>query len=435
MRKYRLIGLGLAMAALAWPLLAHGDDWPQWRGPDRTGVSKEKGLLKKWPDKGPDLAWTFSDAGTGYSAPAVVGDRVYVLGARKGDEYVIALDAANNGKEAWSVKIGKVYDFKGNTWVNGPNTTPSVDGDLLYAVGSQGILVCVNVKDKKEVWRKDMVNDKDMAGRVNDVQIKGNKMGWGYSGSPLVDGKQVICTPGGPKGLLAAFDKTSGDLIWQSKEVPEDATYSSPIVAEVGGVRQYIAMTQDGAVGVAAKDGSLLWRYQRKKYADIVAPTPIFHNNHVFLTSWVDGPDLIKLEVADQKFTAKKVYGPSAKIKFSNQHGGVVLVDGCVYGAQLESGWMCMAFETGAEKWFTTRDLHAGSVTYADGHLYCLTEDEGEVALVEATPKEYKEISRFELPQKSTLRKPGGRVWTHPVVANGCLYLRDQELLFCYKVK
>jgi outer membrane protein assembly factor BamB len=416
--------------ALALPLVARGDDWPQWGGPDRTAVSKEKGLLKTWPANGPDLIWTNTDVGTGYSAPAVVGDHVYILGARMGDEYVIALDAANNSKELWSVKIGKVYDFKGNTWVNGPNTTPAVDGDLLYAVGSQGILVCVNVKDKKEAWRKDMV--KDLAGQVNDVQIEGNKMGWGYSGSPLVDGKQVICTPGGHKGLLAALDKTSGDLIWQSKDVPEDATYSSPIVADVGDVRQYIAMTQDGAVGVAAKDGSLLWRYKRSSpYADIVAPTPIYHNNQVFITSWKVGPDLIKLEVANKKFTATKVYGLK---NLSNEHGGVVLMDGYVYGSHEIRGWKCLDWKTGEVKW-ETEDLKGGSVAFADGHLYWLTEGKGEVALVEATPKEFNEIARFTLPQKSKLRKPRGMVWTHPVIANGRLYLRDQELLFCYKVK
>jgi outer membrane protein assembly factor BamB len=314
--------------------------------------------------------------------------------------------------------------------VNGPNTTPSVDGDFLYAVGSQGILVCVNVKDKKEVWRKDMVNA--LGGRVNDVAIAGNPMGWGYSGSPLVDGKQVICTPGGPKGLLAALDKTNGAVLWQSEGVPEDATYSSPIVADVAGVRQYIAMTQDGAVGVDAKDGSLLWRYKRNAaYTDIVAPTPIYHNNEVFITSWKVGPDLIKLTVANKKFTATKAYSSN---KLSNEHGGVVLVEGYVYGSHLLNGWRCLDWKTGNVKW-DTRDLGAGSVAYADGCLYCLSEEDGVVALVEATPDDYKEIARFTLPQESKLRKPNGKVWTHPVIANGHLYLRDQELLFCYKVK
>jgi len=430
MCKYRLIGLGLA---LALPLLARGDDWPQWRGPDRTGVSKEKGLLKKWPDKGPELAWTFTDAGTGYSAPAVVGDRIYVLGARKDEEYVIALNA-KNGDELWVAKIGPVYDWKGNQWNRGPNTTPAVDGDFLYAVGSQGIVVRINVAKKgAEVWRKDM--PKDFDGEVNPIGGDAKlKLAWGYAGSPLVDGDQVICTPGGKKGLLLALDKKTGAPKWQSKEVPEQATYASPIVADVGGVRQYIAMTQDGAVGVKAEDGSLLWRYKRSTpYGDIVAPTPIYHDNHVFLTSWKVGPDLIKLEAADKKFKATKIY--SSK-DLSNEHGDVVLVDGCVYGSHVDRGWKCLDFKTGDVKWETTdRDLGSGSVICADGKLYCLTEEEGEVALVEPTPKEFKEISRFTLPKQSTQRKPSGKVWTHPVVANGCLYLRDQELLFCYKVK
>jgi hypothetical protein len=179
---------------LALPLLARGDDWPQWRGPNRDDISKEKGLLKKWPEKGPALAWTFEDAGVGYSSPAIVGDRVYLLGSRKGEECVIALDAGN-GTELWVAKIGPEYVWKQNQWSEGPQAAPSVDGNLLYAVGSQGIVVCVDVKNKgKEVWRKDM--PKDLGGKVNPVG-GGGPQGWGYAGSPLVDGEQVI---GGRRG-------------------------------------------------------------------------------------------------------------------------------------------------------------------------------------------------------------------------------------------
>src|SRR5260370_29977460 len=210
MRTNRLIGLALMLVAL--PLVGRGDDGPQWRGPSHDGVSKEKGLLQKWPEKGPTLAWTSTEAGTGFSAPAVVGDRIYLLGARKDEEFVIAPDAGN-GKEVWSAKIGPVYDFKGNSWVNGPDTTPSVDGDRVYAIGSQGVLVCLDLKNKgKEVWRKDL--PKDLGGKVDPVG-GGGSQGWGYSASPLVDGDQVICTPGGPKGLLAALDTKNGNLKWQ----------------------------------------------------------------------------------------------------------------------------------------------------------------------------------------------------------------------------
>ncbi len=431
MRTFRLTGLGLLLATLAVPLLAYGDDWPQWQGPSRDAISKEKGLLKEWPkEKGPALAWTFEEAGVGFSAPAVVGDRVYIPGSRNGTEFVIALDAAN-GKEVWAAKIGPEYPWK-NQWNEGPQAAPSVDGDLLYAVGSQGLVVCVNLKDKgKEVWRKDMV--KDLGGHVDPVG-GGGPEGWGYAGSPLVDGDQVIVTPGGEKGLLAALDKKTGATKWQSKDVPVDATYSSPIVVEVGGVRQYIAMTGDGCVGVDAKTGGQLWRYKRvAPYNEIVAPTPIFHENQVLITAWKGGPELIKLEAADKKFTATKVYG---KNTLANEHGGVVLLDGFIYGAHQERGWRCVEFKTGAQKWDTT-NLGYGSVTCADGKLYCYTQDEGEVALVEPSSEEFKEISRFTIPKTSVLakRKLSGRIWTHPVIANGYLYLRDQELLFCYKVK
>jgi outer membrane protein assembly factor BamB len=423
-----LLGLALMLVTLASN--ARADDWPQWNGPARDGISKEKGLLKKWPANGPALAWTFNGTGIGFSAPAVVGNTVYILGSRKGTEYVIALDAAAKGAELWATEIGPEYDFKGNQWSAGPNSTPSVDGDHLYAVGSQGIIVCLDLKNKgKQIWTVNM--PAKLGGKVDPVGFDAPQ-GWGFSGSPLVDGDKVICTPGGPKGLLAALDKKTGALIWQSKDVPDEATYSSPIAVEVGGIRHYVAMTGDGAVGIDAATGGLLWRYKRAApYNEIVAPTPIFYKDHVLISAWKGGPDLIKLTAKDKGIEAAKVY---SKNTLQNEHGGLVLVDGYIYGSQIERDWRCVEFKTGGLKW-SSQDLEFGSVIYADGNLYCLDQNNGTAALVEASPEAYNEISRFTLPQMSKLRKPSGKVWTHPVIANGYLYLRDQELLFCYKVK
>jgi outer membrane protein assembly factor BamB len=427
MKMPRLLGLALALVTLT--SYAKAEDWPQWNGPTRDGISKEKGLLKKWPENGPALAWTFKDTGIGFSAPAVVGDRVYILGSRDGVEQVIAIDATN-GKELWAQKIGPLYDFKGNQWSAGPNSTPSVDGDRLYAVGSQGILVCLDLKNKgKQLWAVDMPNK--LGGKVNDVS-GGGPQGWGFSGSPLIDRDKLICTPGGTKGLLAALNKETGALIWQSKEVPDEATYSSPIAVEVGGIRHYVAMTGDGAVGIDAATGGLLWRYKREPYKEIVAPTPIFYKDHVLISSWKGGPDLIELKANGKGIEASKVY---SKNTLQNEHGGLVLVDGYVYGSYVERDWRCVEFMKGAPAKWINKDLDFGSLIYADGNLYCLDQNNGTAALVEASPKAYNEISRFTLPEMSKLRKPSGKVWTHPVIANGHLYLRDQELLFCYKVK
>jgi outer membrane protein assembly factor BamB len=418
--------VGLAALVLACPVAGLGADWPQWLGPDRNNVSKETGLLKKWPEGGPQLLWTYREAGTGYSAPAVVGGKVYVMGARKDDEYLFALD--DQGKELWAVKIGPVYDFKTNAWSRGPNGTPSVDGDRVYALGSQGELVCASTAGKV-LWHKSMPND--LGGEVNPVGGDA-KFGWGFSWSPLVEKDKVVCIPGGPKGLFAALDKNTGEVLWRSKDVKDQATYASPVAAEIGGVRQYIALVQNGVVSVAPQDGALLWEHRRENdYPDVVCPTPICQGDQVFVTAWGGGSDLLKIGREGNKFKATEVYSTK---RLSNRQGGVVLVDKFVYGFHDTRAWVCLDFATGEAKWEAKR-LGAGSLTAADGRLYIRTEDGDTVAMAEASPKAFTEVSRFTLPETSKLRKSNGKAWTYPVISDGRLYLRDQELIFCYKIK
>jgi outer membrane protein assembly factor BamB len=419
----------LAATVAALPLAARGADWPQFRGPDRSGRSKETGLLQTWPKAGPTLLWTYENAGQGFAGPAVVGGQLYTMGCRTDTEYVIALD--DKGKERWAAKIGPVYDFKANSWSRGPNGTPTVDGELVFALGSQGTLVCVMAKDGTEVWRKDL--PKELGGQVNGITGPDN-MGWGYTWSPLVDGDKLIGTPGGPQGLFAAFDKKTGRVLWRSKDVKDQCTYASPLVAEIGGVRQYVALVQEGLVGVSAADGSLLWRYKRETaYPEVTIPTPIIHGDKVYATAWDGGAMLVKLTPDGKKFKAELVY---AEREISNNVGGVILVDKYVYGYHATRAWECQEFDTGKVAWTAgRRGLKAGSAVYADGNFYALGEDTGHVALIAAGPKAYKEKARFELPKKSSNRKPGGKIWTYPVISDGKLYLRDQELIFCYQVK
>ncbi len=415
-------------------VLAMAADWPGWRGPDRSGASKETGLLQKWPKEGPELAWTFENAGTGFGSVAVVGGRVYVLGARPVDamgdkriEQVVALD--DKGHELWKADIGPMYDFKSNRWSGGPNSTPFVDGDLVFALGSQGTLVCVKAADGAEVWRKDLV--KDFGAEISSGGFGPAKMGWGFSWSPLVDGDRLICTPGGPKGLFVALNKTSGNVVWQSTALTDPCTYSSPIVTEAGGVRQYVAMTQTGVVGVAAKDGSTLWEHRRDNpYPDVVCPTPICKDDLVYVSAWKGGCTLLKPAADGGKFKAEVVYD---KKEIGNAHGGVVRVGGVVFGCHDLASWECQDFDTGDVRWKSDAP-GVGSLIYADGCLYCLTAT-GEVALLAASPDGYRELGRFTPAKHSAHRRPTGKVWTHPVVSDGRLYVRDQELLFCYKVK
>ncbi len=383
---------GFAAALLAFPLALCADDWPQWRGPERTGVSQEKGLLKKWPEKGPKLLWTNTDAGTGYAGPAIVGDVLYTMGGRKGDDYLIALDV-KTGKELWSKKIGRSYPK--TQWTDGPNSTPTVDKELIFALSSNGELACFDLKGT-QVWTLDL--QKTMKARVNPIFADPKSQGWGFAWAPLVDGDKLIITPGGPDGLFAALDKKTKAILWQSKTVTEQCTYASPIVAEVAGVRQYITIVQDGAVGVDAKTGAQLWRFKRKPpYSDIVGATPIYKDNLLFLSA-PGGSDLVELTKDGDAFTAKKKVTTK---DFQNMHGGVVLVDKHLYGANLHRSWQALEFTDPTKAAWESdpdSDIGSGSITSADGMLYIFSEKEGVVGLLKTTPEKYTEVSKFTLP-------------------------------------
>jgi len=415
-------------------------DWPQFRGPDRTGVSAEKGLLQQWPKDGPKLLWTIKTAGLGFSSPSIVGDRLYTLGARDDTTYVLCYDIGRKGEELWKAKVGPMFTFDNNTWGDGPRGTPTVDGDRLYALGGFGDLVCVDARTGKELWRTHL--EKDLGGVMMSE--------WGYSESPLVDGDKLVCMPGGERGTLAAFDKKTGKLLWRSKGLKDKATYSSLRVLEVGGVRQYVALTMidnvegSAVAGVAADDGRLLW-YQRfhKGHSYAVAPTPLIRGDLVYVTAgYGAGCRLLKITGKDGKFEAEEQYSTKAQKSLKNQHGGVVLVGDHVYGHSERLGWVCQDFKTGKNVWEEEAKLEceaSGSILAADGCLY-LYSDQAEVALLKTTPDGWDEQGRFPLPQKSDAPKTRAtssraQIWTPPVIANGRLYLRDQELLFCFDVR
>jgi outer membrane protein assembly factor BamB len=410
----RFIGTAL-LAGLATASLA--DDWPQWRGPDRSDISRETGLLRNWPSGGPRLLWTFTDAGTGYSGPAVVGDRLYLMGADADNDCLFAVDGRTQRK-AWSVPFEPRFH---NDYGDGPRGTPTVDGNRVYGLGGGGVLACVEAATGRKLWSVDL--KKDLGGQMMS--------GWGYSESPLVDGDQVVCTPGGSRGTLAALDKTTGKLRWRSKDYTDTAGYASVVVATVGGVRHYVQMTGESVAGVAAADGRLLWRVARASPTAAI-PTPVVHDNRVYVTSGYDaGCALVELTPNGDGTTAKQVYANHTMV---NHHGGVVLVGEQVYGHSARGGWICQELTSGRVTWKSNK-LGKGSLTCADGCLYCYAEDDGTVALVEASPAGWNEKGRFKIPRETSLPRQSGRIWTHPVVANGRLYLRDQDLLFCYDVR
>lgn len=388
-------------------------DWPQWQGPDRTTISRETGLLKTWPKEGPPLAWKVSGMGGGYCTPSVAAGRIVGMSYRGDDEVVWALDETN-GKELWQTRIAAANRRVG--YGDGSRCTPTVDGNVLYALGVSGDLVCLNVADGQEVWRKNLVKD-----------FKGNVPGWGYSESPLVDGEKLIATPGGKQATLVALNKKNGETIWQA-QVPQGdgAQYASVIAADVNGQRQYIQFLRGGVVGVAAADGKFLWRYNKPANGTANISTAIYFDQCVFGASgYGTGGGLVKLTPDGSMIKADEVYFTK---DMKNHHGGMVLLDGFLYGANDGNELVCLEFKTGTVKW-RERKPGKGSIAFADGRLYYRNEG-GSVVLVEAKSDGYVECGRFNQPERS--KKPA---WPHPVVANGKLYLLDQDTLFGYDVK
>ena len=407
--KTKLAGWATLVALM---MQTEAADWPQWLGPNRDGISPEKGLMQEWPENGPKRVWLFENAGIGYSGPAVVDGKLYIMGARNGTEYLLALDA-EKGEELWAAEIGELLK---NDWGDGPRGTPSVSGDRVYTLGGQGTLVCASLADGKIIWKKNM---KEFGGEVPN---------WGYTESVLVENGRVYCTPGGDKGALIALDVKTGELVWQSKDFAVPAHYSSIISADHNGTRQLIQLTEKKLAGIKAADGSVLWTSDWPGRTAVI-PTPIYHDGHVYITTGYGvGCKLVKIG----NNNPQDVYENKV---MKNHHGGVVLVDGHIYGHSDGVGWVCQNFMSGDEVWAEEEKLKKGAVSAADGRLYCLEEDSGTVALIEPSPEGYKEHGRFTLQPQSSQRSRRGKIWTHPVIADGKLYLRDQELLFCFDIK
>ncbi len=397
-------------------------DWSQWLGADRDNKSKETGLLQAWPEGGPKRAWHVDGVGAGFGAVSVAGGKIFLLGDLEDACYLFALDE-KDGKVAWKTKIGPPRNHKNAAW-NGPRTTPTIDGDKIYALGEAGDLVCVEAASGKEVWHKHMVKD-----------LQGEAPIWLYCDSPLIDGNQVVVKPGGAKGAVAALDKTSGAELWRSKEYVEKVEHTSLLPVTIDGVKQYVVLTMDSVAGVGT-DGKLLWRVPRK--GDVaICSTPLYKDGIVFVgSSYETGrATAIKVTGSGGTFKAELLY----EMDLANHHGGMVIVGDHVYGTgDLNKGkkrsdavLKCVELKTGKIVW-ENPSISKGSITYADGHLILHSEKakEGLVALVEATPAGYKEKGRFSHPDTT-----GRNSWAYPVVANGKLYIRDGTGLSSYEVK
>lgn len=404
---------------MAWTILLAAQsaavhaDWPQWRGPNRDGVSTETGLLKRWPQDGPPRRWMSEKCGLGYSGPAIVGKRLFTMGAFGDSEVLLAIDV-ESGDELWATPVG---DTLGNNWGDGPRGTPAVDGDFVYAISAKGNIACVNADSGKVVWSKTM------------EQFGGAIPTWGYSESPLVYEDKVICTPGGEQGSVIALNKQTGELIWQAEDLKSGAHYASCVLAKRPEGIECVQLLPDQVVGLDAATGTVWWSIPWPNPVAAI-PTPIVADQQVYVSSGY-GVGCKLIEVGPEH-KATEVY---ANKVMKNKHGGVVLLDGRLFGHSEGVGWVCQDLKTGEPLWRDRDPLEMGSVTSAEGKLYCLGEDSGDVVLVDASPDGWQEVSRFKLDPQSDQRKPEGRIWTHPVICDGRLYLRDQNLLYCYDIR
>jgi outer membrane protein assembly factor BamB len=412
--KRFLIGAAILLA-FAWADVAAAQtfNWPQWQGPTRNGLTKETGLLKQWPEGGPKRVWLFEDCGAGYGGPAIVDGKLYILGERDGNCQLIAVNV-ETGKQVWATPVGPTYK---NDWGGGPRSTPTVDNGRVYAMSPTGNLVCVKAANGEEVWRVTM---ESLGGKVPN---------WGFAESVLIDGNKVLCTPGGPQGAIAAIDKETHEILWQAKELTDFAHYASIVRGEIHGKPQYVQLLEKRLVGLSPEDGKVLWQVDWPGSVAVI-PTPIILGNHVFCTSgYGAGCMLVNINAKNQ---VEKVFENK---RLKNQHGGVINVGNYLYGYSDEVGWVCLDARTGDLAWREREALGKGAIGYADGRFYCVDQSEGNVVLIDASPKAWMERGRFVLEPQSKDRSPRGGIWVHPVVVNGKLYLRDQEYVYCYDVK
>jgi len=392
-----------AIAGLAFP----ADNWPNFNGPKLDNISTDKGLLKTWPSEGPSLLWKFDKAGKGYSGVSVVDGTIYIAGDFEEDCRVMALDM--DGKVKWEAVAGGPW----NSSYPGTRATPTYSNGLVYYMNANGEINAFDAKTGDVKWTTNIV-----------VKLKGRKGGWGYAESLIVDGNNLLVLPGGPDILMAALDKKTGKQVWTTpNSIGEVASYCTPNIVEFNGKKQILTMSQKSVLSIDAKNGALLWSAPHKTNYDVNATSPVMYNGYVYVSSGYGvGNDCYLIAKGSKSVT--KAWSTKS---MDNHHGGVVCLDGYVYGAG-DKAWFCIDMKTGKDMW-EDRGVGKGSVTYADGMLYTMSE-RGKVGLVEASPKAFTMASSFQLPKESN-----DPFWAHPVVIGGRLYIRHDQNLYVFNIK
>lgn len=408
-RHYGALATALLVISAYSPVSAA--DWPGWRGPQRDGINAETGLLHNWPEGGPPLVWEAAGLGEGFSTPSVAAGKLFVMGNVDGQEKLQAFDIRNRGELLWSLELGPVRHEGGG--YPGPRCTPEVSDGHVYALGLNGDLICATADDGQLVWQTNLVDD-----------FGGVIPNWGYAESVLIDGPWLVCTPGG-NVTMVKLDKKTGKVRWEAR-TEDRAGYSSMVISRAGGVPQYVQFTADGVIGVSADTGELLWRYDEPANRTANCSTPLIEDNSVFAASgYGTGGGLVQLSRRAGEFDADEVYFTK---RMKNHHGGMVLVNDFIYGANDPGVLTCLNLRTGDLQW-QDREPGKCSVLYVEGKIIARSQD-GPVSLVAANPKNFDLLGQFQQPSRS-----GQPSWPYPVVSDGMLYLRDQDKLLCYDLR
>jgi outer membrane protein assembly factor BamB len=382
--------------------------WPRFHGPNGDNLSTETGLLKEWPEEGPELVWSTKGIGHGFSSVSIADGMIYTDGNIDDKTKITALDM--QGNILWQVDNGAAWtrDHPGT------RGTPTLDGDRLYHESPVGQLVCLDAESGRQVWTLNILEE------FGAQNIK-----WALAESIVIDGNNLICCPGGPKASVVALDKATGSTVWTAESTNEQTSYATPAVAECGGLRMILTMNAKALLGVNADNGELLFRYPHETRYDVHATTPIYHDGQIFISSgYGSGSEMLKLSVQGQEASVEQLWEYK---ELDNHHGGVILLDGYIYGTSSRGKWICLDWDTG-DMAYSESGVGKGSLTYADGMLYTFSENR-QMGLVEATPAGHKVISQFELPSGGS-----GKSWAHPVVCGRRLYLRHSDQLSAYDV-
>ena len=393
--------------------LAQESNWNQFRGPKHDNHAFSTGIAKSWPEGGPKLLWKIEGIGSGYSSVSFYGDKMFTMGDIDNQAYVFCLDRAT-GKELWKSNIGRGGDGGGR--YPGTLGTPACDGETVYAMSQFSDFVALDAKDGKVRWRKN-----------TQSELGGSKMsGWGYAMSPILDGDKILLPIGGEGGTLAAFRK-SGELLWRSSQIKDPAAYTSAVPVTVGGVQQYLLLTGNNLVGISPADGKILWGATFPGQT-AVCSDPVLCGDVIMASCHYNvGAYFYRLSKEGNNFKVFDFEG--ARTDLISHHGGIVAVGDHFY-LLTNNDLACVEAKTGKTVW-TNRSVGKGSIVYVDGKLIVRSEKgDGTIALVEATPSGYKELGRFDQPDRSDKNS-----WAYPVVVDGKLYIRDQNILLCYDLK